>query len=393
MKAPGQRQAARGEHHARQHATLASVTIGVPREIKEEENRVALTPSGAGAFVAHGHEVLVERGAGVGSRLPDTLYRDAGATLTDAQTVWERADIVLKVKEPLPSEYPHFRPGLVLFTYLHLAANPELSRTLLERGVRGLAYETLQLDDLSLPLLAPMSEIAGRLALQVGAWCLQAQNGGRGVLLSGASGVRPAKVVILGAGIAGTNACKMATGLGAHVSILDVNPAKLRYVHDILGGHVMTVMSNRANIEEEVTAADLTVGTVLIPGARAPRLLPRDLVGAMRPGAALVDLSIDQGGCADTSRPTTHARPTYVEEGVVHYAVTNMPGIVPNTATLALTNATLSYALEIADHGLAAALRRSPSLRRACNVLDGQVTHPAVAEALGLTAVPPEEIV
>jgi len=365
----------------------------VPREIKDEENRVALTPSGAGAFVAHGHEVLVERGAGVGSRLPDTLYRDAGATLTDAQTVWERADIVLKVKEPLPSEYPHFRPGLVLFTYLHLAANPELSRTLLERGVRGLAYETLQLDDLSLPLLAPMSEIAGRLALQVGAWCLQAQNGGRGVLLSGASGVRPAKVVILGAGIAGTNACKMATGLGAHVSILDVNPAKLRYVHDILGGHVMTVMSNRANIEEEVTAADLTVGTVLIPGARAPRLLPRDLVGAMRPGAALVDLSIDQGGCADTSRPTTHARPTYVEEGVVHYAVTNMPGIVPNTATLALTNATLSYALEIADHGLAAALRRSPSLRRACNVLDGQVTHPAVAEALGLTAVPPEEIV
>jgi len=369
------------------------VTIGVPREIKDEENRVALTPSGAGAFVAHGHEVLVERGAGVGSRLPDTLYRDAGATLTDAQTVWERADIVLKVKEPLPNEYSHFRPGLVLFTYLHLAANPELSRILLERRVRGLAYETLQLDDRSLPLLAPMSEIAGRLAIQVGAWCLQAQNGGRGVLLSGASGVRPAKVVILGAGIAGTNACKMATGIGAHVSILDVNPAKLRYVHDILGGHVMTVMSNRANIEEEVTAADLTVGTVLIPGARAPRLLPRDLVGAMRPGAALVDLSIDQGGCADTSRPTTHARPTYVEEGVVHYAVTNMPGIVPNTATLALTNATLSYALEIADHGLAAALRRSPSLRRACNVLDGQVTHPAVAEALGMTAVPPDEIV
>jgi len=297
------------------------------------------------------------------------------------------------VKEPLPSEYRHFRPGLLLFTYLHLAANPELTRILLDRRVRALAYETLQLDDQSLPLLAPMSEIAGRLAIQVGAWCLQAQNGGRGVLLSGASGVRPAKVVILGAGIAGTNACQMATGIGAHVSILDVNPAKLRYVHDILGGHVTTVMSNRANIEEEVTAADLTVGTVLIPGARAPRLLPRDLVGAMRPGAALVDLSIDQGGCADTSRPTTHADPTYLEEGVVHYAVTNMPGIVPHTATLALTNATLSYALEIADHGLATALRRNPSLRRACNVLDGHVTHPAVAESLGMTAAPAEDII
>ena len=369
------------------------MTIGVPREIKDEENRVALTPSGAGAFVAHGHEVLVERGAGVGSRLPDTLYRDAGATLADAQTVWAHADLVLKVKEPLASECPHFRPGLVLFTYLHLAANPELTRILLDRRVRALAYETLQLDDLSLPLLAPMSEIAGRLAIQVGAWCLQAQNGGRGVLLSGASGVRPAKVVILGAGIAGTNACQMATGIGAHVSILDVNPAKLRYVHDILGGHVTTVMSNRANIEEEVTAADLTVGTVLIPGARAPRLLPRDLVGAMRPGAALVDLSIDQGGCSDTSRPTTHADPTYLEEGVVHYAVTNMPGIVPHTATLALTNATLSYALEIADQGLATALRRTPSLRRACNVLDGHVTHPAVAEALGMTAAPAEDII
>src|SRR5881296_3991055 len=367
--------------------------VGVPREIKEEENRVALTPSGVGAIVAHGHRVLVEHGAGAGSRLPDARYREAGAELADARTVWTRADLVLKVKEPQPSEYALLRPDLVLFTYLHLAANPALTRVLVERRVRALAYETLQPGDGSLPLLAPMSEVAGRLAVQAGAWCLQAQNGGRGVLLSGASGVRPAKVVIVGAGIAGTNACQVAVGVGAHVSILDVDPAKLRYVHDILGGHVTTVMSNRANIEEEVTAADLTVGTVLIPGARAPRLLPRDLVGAMRPGAALVDLSIDQGGCADTSRPTTHADPIYRVEGVVHYAVTNMPGMVPHTATLALTNATLSYALEIADQGFAEALRRDPALRRACNVLDGHVTHPAVAEALGMTAAPAEEII
>jgi alanine dehydrogenase len=236
-----------------------------------------------------------------------------------------------------------------------------------------------------------MSEIAGRLAVQVGAWCLEAQHGGRGVLLSGASGVRPASVVILGAGIAGTNACQLAVGVGAQVSILDIDPAKLRYVHDILGGHVTTIMSNRANIEEEVTAADLVIGTVLIPGARAPRLLPRSLVGAMRPGAALVDLSIDQGGCAETSRPTTHADPIYRDEDVVHYAVTNMPGIVPHTSTLALTNATLSYALEIADHGLTEAIRRSPALRRACNVLDGHVTHPAVGEAIGLPVVTPEQ--
>jgi alanine dehydrogenase len=377
----------------RRRATLVVMVVGVPREIKEEENRVALTPSGAGALVAHGHRVLVERGAGVGSSLPDTLYRDAGAVLVDVGRVWSESEMVLKVKEPLPQEYPLLRPELVLFTYLHLAANPELTRVLIERRVRALAYETLQLPDGSLPLLAPMSEVAGRLAIQVGAWCLQAQNGGRGVLLSGASGVRPAKVVILGAGIAGTNACQVAVGVGAHVSILDIDPAKLRYVHDILGGHVTTVMSNRANVEEEVTAADLVVGSVLIPGARAPRIVSRDLVGAMRPGAALVDIAIDQGGCAETSRPTTHAQPTYVELGVVHYAVANMPAAVPHTATYALTNATLSYALALADHGVAPALRRDAALRRAANVLDGHVTHPGVAEAVGLAATPPEQLV
>ena len=361
--------------------------VGVPREIKPEENRVALTPSGVGAFVAHGHTVLVERAAGEGSSLPDRLYADAGARIVDATAVWNEAALVLKVKEPQPEEHPLLRPDVMLFTYLHLAAAPDLVRVLRDRRVRALAYETLQLDDGSLPLLAPMSEVAGRLAVQVGAWCLQAQNGGRGVLISGASGVRPANVVILGAGIAGTNACQVAVGVGAHVSILDVNPGKLRYVHDILGGHVTTVMSNRANIEEEMLAADLVIGTVLIPGALAPKLLSRALVRAMRRGAALVDISIDQGGCAETSRPTTHARPTYVEEGVVHYCVTNMPGIVPHTSTYALTNATLSYALMLADKGFEAALRESAPLRHAANVVAGEITHPAVAAAVGATAV------
>jgi alanine dehydrogenase len=363
------------------------VIVGVPREIKAEENRVALTPSGVGALRAHGHTVVVERGAGEGSSLPDHLYADAGARLVDAATVWSEAGLVLKVKEPQSSEYPLLRPDVMLFTYLHLAADPALVAVLRERRVRALAYETLQLPDGSLPLLAPMSEVAGRLGIQVGAWCLQAQNGGRGVLLSGASGVRPANVVILGAGIAGTNACQVAVGVGAHVSILDVDPAKLRYVHDILGGHVTTVMSNRANIEEEVLAADLVLGTVLIPGALAPKLLPRALVGAMRRGAALVDISIDQGGCAETSRPTTHDTPTYAEEGVVHYCVTNMPGIVPHTSTHALTNATLSYALMLADLGFEAALRTSAPLRHAANVVAGEITHPGVAAAVGATPV------
>jgi alanine dehydrogenase len=365
--------------------------VGVPREVKDEESRVALTPSGVGAFVTHGHRVLVEYGAGAASRLPDRLYRDAGATLVDAPSVWDGAELVLKVKEPLPSEYALLRPGVVLFTYLHLAANPELTAVLRERRVNALAYETLQLDDGSLPLLAPMSEVAGRLSIQVGAWCLQAENGGRGVLLGGASGVRPAKVVILGAGIAGANACKVAVGVGAHVSILDVNPARLRYVHDMLGGHVTTVMSNRANIEEELTTADLTIGSVLIPGARAPRLVPRSLVRRMGDGSAIVDISIDQGGCVETARPTTHHDPIYIEEGVVHYCVTNMPGIVPHTSTYALTNATLSYALAIADHGLEAAARDSAPLRRAINVYDGKVTHRGVAESFDLSFHRPED--
>jgi alanine dehydrogenase len=364
------------------------VRIGVPLEITAEERRVALTPSGVAALVAHGHTVLCERGAGNGSALADAAFANAGAALTDARTVWEQAELVLKVKEPLEPEWGYLRPGLILFTYLHLAAHEALTRVLLERRVRAVAYETIQLADGTLPLLAPMSEVAGRLSIQAGSWCLEAGNGGRGVLLSGVAGVRPGKVVILGAGISGTSACQVAVGLGAHVSILDIDPNRLRYVHDILGGHVTTVMANRANIEEEVPTADLVIGAVLIPGAKAPKLLTRALLGSMRTGTAFVDISIDQGGCAETSRPTSHRAPTYVEEGVVHYCVANMPGAVPHTATYALTNATLSYALALADHGFDEAVARDPALRRGVNVADGTVRHPGVAEAFGLPLAP-----
>ncbi len=361
--------------------------IGIPKEIKPEENRVAITPSGVSALVTHGHRVLVQRGAGAGSGLPDARYRDAGAHIVSQRDVWRRADMVLKVKEPLPSEYRFLREGLILFTYLHLAAVERLTRELRRRKVTAIAYETIELADGSLPLLAPMSEVAGRLSVQVGAWCLQAQNGGCGVLLSGASGVRPANIVVIGAGVAGANACQVAVGVGAHVSIIDKNPAKLRYLHDILGGHVTTVMSNPANIEEEVVNADLVIGAVLIPGAKAPKLITRKLLRKMRPGAAFVDIAIDQGGCAETSRPTNHDNPIYVEERVVHYCVTNMPGIVPHTSTYALTNATLSYAIEIADKGVRRAIEADLALQRGVNTCNGHVTHPGVAETFGLDHV------
>ena len=366
--------------------------IGVPREIKAEEKRVAITPSGVAALASHGHQVWVERGAGLGSGISDAAYRRAGARLGAAREVWGRAELVLKVKEPVRAEYPLLRPDLVLFTYLHLASSRALTRALMRSGVTAVAYETIQLEDGALPLLAPMSEIAGRLAVQVGAWCLEAVNGGSGVLLSGASGVRPGKVVVLGAGIAGANACQIAVGMGAQVSVIERNPNRLRYVHDVLRGPLTTLMSNRANIEEEVRDADLVIGTVLIPGARAPRLVTRRMVRSMRPGSAIVDVSIDQGGCIETARPTTHRKPIYVEERVVHYAVTNMPGVVPHTSTYALTNATLQYALALANHGLRAAVADDPALRRGVNVCRGRVTHAAVADALGLPHTPVEEL-
>lgn len=370
------------------------MVVGIPKEIKEEENRVAVTPTGVSGFVSRGHKVLIEKGAGAGSGLADRAYESAGATLVDAaKEVWSQSDLIMKVKEPQPSEFPLLRKGLILFTYLHLAANELVTRVLLGRKVTAVAYETIQLEDGSLPLLTPMSEIAGRLAMQVGAWCLQAENGGRGILLGGASGVRPGKVVILGAGIAGSAACQIASGMGAYVSILDINPSKLRYVHDILQGHVTTLMSNRANVEEEAVEADLVIGSVLIPGAKAPKLLPRNLVKLMKLGAAIVDISIDQGGCAETSRPTTHLNPIYVEEDVVHYCVTNMPAIVPNTSTYALTNATLSYGLEIANRGFPLAFGRNAALARGLNAYHGKVTHAGVAAAFNLPLTPVEEVI
>ena len=368
--------------------------IGVPKEIKTEENRVAVTPTGVAGFVARNHKVLIEKGAGVGSGLSDRAYESAGATMVErAMDVWQQADVIMKVKEPQTAEYSLLRPGLILFTYLHLAASEPVTRVLLDRKVTAIGYETIQLDDGSLPLLAPMSEIAGRLSIQVGAWCLQAENGGRGILLGGASGVRPAKVVILGAGMSGTAACQVATGMGAYVSILDINPTKLRYVHDILGGRLTTLMSNRANVEEEVMDADLVIGSVLIPGAQAPKLISRALARRMKPGAALVDIAIDQGGCAETSRPTTHREPIYVDEGVVHYCVTNMPAIVPNTSTYALTNSTLSYGLQLANRGFPQALARDKALARGLNTYNGKITHEGVASAFNLPWTPVEEAI
>jgi alanine dehydrogenase len=368
--------------------------IGVPKEIKTEENRVAVTPTGVAAFVARSHKVLVQTGAGLGSGLTDRAYEGAGATLVDsAAEVWKQANMIMKVKEPQELEYPLLRPGLILFTYLHLAASESVTRALLDRKVTAIGYETIQLDDGSLPLLAPMSEIAGRLSIQVGAWCLQAENGGRGILLGGASGVRPAKVVILGAGMSGTAACQVAAGMGAYVSILDINPTKLRYVHDILGGHVTTLMSNRANVEEEVVDADLVIGSVLIPGAQAPKLISRSLARRMKPGAAFVDIAIDQGGSAETSRATTHREPIYIDEEIVHYCVTNMPAIVPNTSTYALTNSTLSYALQLANRGFPQALARDKALAKGLNTYDGKIIHDGVANAFNLPSLPVEEVI
>jgi alanine dehydrogenase len=361
------------------------MVIGVPKEIKTEEKRVAITPAGVTAFVARGHRVLVQREAGLGSAILDEQYAAAGAELVeDPRKIWQEAQMILKVKEPLEEEYPYLQEGQILFTYLHLAANRPLTDMLLASKVTGIGYETIQLNDGSLPLLAPMSEVAGRLAVQVGAQCLEVKNGGRGVLLSGVSGVPPAKVVIIGAGVAGINACHVAVGMGAQVSILDINPSRLAYVRDIMRGNVTTVMSNSANIEEEVLKAELVIGAVLIPGAKAPKLISENLVRRMMQGSAIVDVAVDQGGMCETTRPTTHDHPTYIVHGVVHYCVTNMPGAVPRTSTYALTNSTLSYALEIANRGFEKAMARNPALLRGLNTYKGAVTHSGVAEAFDL---------
>ncbi|MCC6487779.1 MAG: alanine dehydrogenase [Candidatus Hydrogenedentes bacterium] len=359
--------------------------VGVPKEIKPGEKRVALLPSGVAAFVTHGHTVLIEQGAGENSGITDTQYAAAGGEIVPEVTrVWERAGLIIKVKEPVFQELEFMRPGQILYTYFHLASSESLTRHLMNQQVTAVAYETIQRPDGSLPLLVPMSEVAGRLAVQKGAFCLEAGNGGRGILLSGVSGVKPADVVILGAGVAGQNACHVAVGMGAHVTILDIDPARLRYVHDIMGGHVTTLMSNRATVGEEVESADLVIGTVLIPGARAPVLVSGEMVRRMRPGAAVVDVAIDQGGCFETSRPTTHDDPIFRVSDVVHYCVTNMPGAVPRTSTYALTNVTLGYGLALADKGLERAIAEDSALRKGLNVYQGRVTHKGVADAFGL---------
>jgi alanine dehydrogenase len=359
--------------------------IGVPKEIKEVERRVGMTPQGVDALVAHGHRALVEKGAGKGSGFSDQEYRKAGAILVEkAEDVWNEAEMVVKVKEPLELEFPLMRSGQVLFTYLHLAANRELTLALMERRVVGIGYETVQGQDGSLPLLRPMSEIAGRASVLAGGMCLEARHGGRGVLLCGASGVPPAKVVILGAGVVGANACKVALGIGARVSILDIHPEKLSYLHDITQGHIATFISNRMTIGEEIAGADLVIGAVLVPGAHAPKLVTRQMLRRMRPGSAVVDISVDQGGCFETTRPTTHENPTYLEEGIVHYCVTNIPGAFPRTSTFALTNATFPYVLQIADKGFERAMEENEALRKGLNLIDGRVVYQAVAESLGL---------
>ncbi|MBP1989129.1 alanine dehydrogenase [Paenibacillus eucommiae] len=366
--------------------------IGIPKEIKNNENRVALTPAGVVSFVKAGHQVILENQAGIGSGFTNEDYLQAGAQILDrAADVWSRADLIMKVKEPVASEYPFFRKDLILFMYLHLAAEPELTRALKEQGVTAIAYETVELNR-SLPLLTPMSEVAGRMSVQIGAQLLEKPHGGKGILLGGVPGVKRGKVTIIGGGVVGTNAAKIALGLGADVTIIDSNADRLRQLDDIFGAALQTLMSNPFDIAAAVAESDLAIGAVLIPGAKAPKLVSEDMVKAMKPGSVVIDVAIDQGGIfATADRITTHDNPTYVKHGVVHYAVANMPGAVPRTSTLALTNVTLPYALQIANKGLRQAIQDNPSLRLGVNVAAGSITYEAVAKALGEEYVPVEQ--
>ncbi len=369
--------------------------IGVPREIKPGENRVAIVPAGVEELTRSGHRVLVEAGAGQGSGILDEEYEAAGAVLCRRpEDIFSDSDLILKVKEPQPSEYAYLRPGQILFTYLHLAPDRGLTLTLLERGVIAIAYETIQLADGSLPLLTPMSEVAGRMAVQVGAQYLEKVYGGRGILLGGVPGVPAAEVVILGGGTVGYNAARVALGMGAHVTVMDTSVSRLRYLEEVLHGNLITVVSNRYNIERAVRYADLLIGAVLIPGARAPSLVTEEMVRSMKEGAVIVDVAVDQGGCVQTvDRATTHDDPVYIKHGVIHYAVANIPGAVPRTSTYALTSSTLPYVLEIANRGWVDALTSNPALGRGVNVLKGHITHEAVAQAHGLPYVPLKEAV
>ncbi|MBM9468617.1 alanine dehydrogenase [Nakamurella sp. YIM 132084] len=361
------------------------MVVGVPKEIKDNENRVSVQPDGVHELVHHGHQVVVERGAGVGSRFSDTEYAAAGATLVDsADAVFAAADLIVKVKEPVPAEYHRFREGQQLFTYLHLAADQELTEFLLERRIDSIAYETVQTDDRKLPLLTPMSEVAGRMAVQAAAHALESPAGGAGILLGGVPGTPAARVTIIGGGVSGTEAAKIAAGMRALVTVMDTSPARLAYLSDIFGGRLDLVTPNRARTAAAVAESDVVIGAVLVPGAKAPKLVSREMVASMRPGSVVVDIAIDQGGCFETSRPTTHSDPTYVEEGVVHYCVANIPGAVARTSTLALTSATLPYLVKVADRGVLGAAADDVALARGLSTVRGELTTAPVAQAHGL---------
>jgi len=372
-----------------QQGERSAMKIGVPKEIKNNENRVAMTPAGVVTLTSAGHEVFIESGAGLGSSFSDADYIAAGATIVGtAKEAWTQ-EMVMKVKEPIQSEYQYFYEGLVLFTYLHLAPELELTQSLLDNKVVGIAYETVQLPNRSLPLLTPMSEVAGKMSVQIGAQYLERMNGGKGILLGGVSGVPRGKVTIVGGGMAGTNAARIAVGMGAEVTILDLNPERLRQLEDIFGSSIQTLISNPYNIAESVKDSDLVIGSVLIPGAKAPKLVTEEMVKSMRPGSVIVDIAIDQGGSFETTdRVTTHDNPTYIKHGVVHYAVANMPGAVPRTATIALTNNTVPYALQIANKGFKQACVENEALRKGINTLDGHVVYKAVAEDQGREYIP-----
>ena len=368
--------------------------IGVPKEMKNNEYRVAMTPAGVMTLTSVGHEVFIEAGAGVGSSFMDEDYANAGAVIVETAAEAWNVDMVMKVKEPLESEFMYFREGLILFTYLHLAPEPELTKALLDKKVVGIAYETVQLPNRSLPLLTPMSEVAGKMATQIGAQYLEKHGGGKGILLGGVSGVPRAKVTVIGGGIAGTNAAKIAVGMGADVTIIDVNPERLRQLEDLFGRDVQTLMSNPFNIAESVRTSDLVIGAVLIPGAKAPKLVTEEMVKTMQPGSVVIDIAIDQGGIFETSdRVTTHDNPIYVKHGVVHYAVANMPGAVPRTSTIALTNNTVPYALEIANKGYLQACLNNKSLMYGINTIDGELVYKAIADAQGLLYIPVEDVI
>jgi alanine dehydrogenase len=363
--------------------------IGVPTEVKTREYRVGMIPAGVRTLVARGHNVLVQAGAGLGSGITDDAFRAAGAEIIDsADDVWRKAGMIFKVKEPLPEEYGRMREGQILYTYLHLAAAPKLTEELLKRGVTGVAYETIELDDGRLPLLQPMSAVAGRMSIQVAATYLEKERGGKGILLGGVPGVRRGRVAIIGGGIVGQNAARMAIGLGALVNILDINPDTLAYVDDIYQGRVNTLYSDPVSIEESVSRADVVIGAVLVAGARAPKLVTEAMIKKMEPGSVIVDVAVDQGGCIETCHPTTHDDPTFTVHGVIHYCVANMPGAVAHTSTFALNNATLAYGVRIADQGIVAAANRDKALARGLNTYQGKVTHQAVATAVGTEFVP-----